>query len=156
MLEINIPSFGRLRLQYLVLDVNGTLALDGQLLSGVSERIRRLSDVLEPSLVSADTQGTLSDLADSLKIVAKRLNPGNESGQKAEWVESLGPAGVVAIGNGANDAEMLGRAALGIAVMGNEGLSTKSLKAAHIFAPNIETALDLLLQPRRVIATLRT
>jgi len=156
MLEINIASFGQLRLHYLVLDVNGTIALDGQLLSGVSERLRRLSDVLEPSLVSADTQGTLSDLADSLKIKAKRLGPGDESAQKAEWVESLGPAKVVAIGNGANDAEMLARAALGIAVMGNEGLSVKSLGAADIVAPGIEVALDLLLQPRRLIATLRT
>ena len=156
MLEVNIPSFGRLQLQYLVLDVNGTLALDGRLLSGVSERIGRLSAILEPSLVSADTQGTLSTLAESLKIKAKRLDPGNESKQKAEWVESLGPARVVAIGNGANDAEMLRRAALGIAVMGKEGLSTKSLGAADILAPSIETALDLLLLPRRLMATLRT
>jgi P-type E1-E2 ATPase len=156
MLEMNIPSFGLLRLQYLVLDVNGTIALDGQLLPGVSERIGRLNAMLEPSLVSADTQGTLSILADSLKIKAKRLDPGNESIQKAEWVESLGPARVVAIGNGANDAEMLRRAALGIAIMGNEGLSTKSLDAADVLAPSIETALDLLLLPRRLMATLRT
>jgi P-type E1-E2 ATPase len=156
MLEMNIPFFGLLRLQYLVLDVNGTIALDGQLLPGVSERIGRLNAMLEPSLVSADTQGTLSILADSLKIKAKRLDPGNESIQKAEWVESLGPARVVAIGNGANDAEMLRRAALGIAIMGNEGLSTKSLDAADVLAPSIETALDLLLLPRRLMATLRT
>ena len=42
MFEITIPSRGLLRLQYLVLDVNGTIALDGQLLSGVSERVKRL------------------------------------------------------------------------------------------------------------------
>jgi soluble P-type ATPase len=84
------------------------------------------------------------------------MDPGNESRQKAEWVESLGPARVVALGNGANDAEMQRLAALSIAVMGNEGLSTKSLGAADVLAPSIETALDLLLLPRRLIATLRT
>jgi soluble P-type ATPase len=59
MFEITIPSRGLLRLQYLVLDVNGTIALDGRLLRGVSERLERLRKSLEPWLVSAETQGTL-------------------------------------------------------------------------------------------------
>jgi len=59
MFEITIPSRGLLRLQYLVLDVNGTIALDGRLLRGVSERLERLRKSLEPWLVRAETQGTL-------------------------------------------------------------------------------------------------
>jgi P-type E1-E2 ATPase len=115
MFEITIPSRGLLRLQYLVLDVNGTIALDGQLLSGVSERLKRLSATLEPWLVSADTQGTLSGLASQLGIQAKRVDPGDECKQKVEFVDGLGFHSVVAIGNGANDAEMLRQAAIWIA-----------------------------------------
>jgi P-type E1-E2 ATPase len=155
MFEITIPSRGLLRLQYLVLDLNGTIALDGQLLSGVSERVKRLRSSLDPWLVSADTQGTLSALAASLEIQVKRLDPGDECKQKAELVDGLGSHSVVAIGNGANDVEMLRQAALGIAVIGGEGLAAKCLTAADIVVPSIAAALDLLIYPRRLLATLR-
>jgi P-type E1-E2 ATPase len=155
MLEINIPSRGLLRLQCLVLDLNGTIALDGKLLPGVNPRLEKLNTLLEIWLVSADTQGTLSDLAARLKVRAKRLDSGDEAGQKCAFIEELGAEGLVAVGNGANDALMLRRAALGIAVMGPEGLATECLTASDLVVPGIESALDLLLFPRRLLATLR-
>ncbi len=156
MLEINIPSRGVLRLECLVLDVNGTIALDGRLFPGVSERLGKLSGSLTPWLVSADTQGTLDELTAALKVKAKRLCLGEEAAQKANLVQELGAAHVVAIGNGANDAAMLQHAALGIAVLGGEGLATACLDTADVMVPNIGAALDLLLWPRRLVATLRT
>ena len=156
MLEIDIPSRGVLRLQYLVLDVNGTIALDGQLIPAAYDRLAKLCEKLVPWLVSADTHGTLVELADLLQIKWQRLQKGNEATQKAALVGELGAERVVAIGNGANDAAMLQRAALGIAVMGDEGLATACLAAADVVVPSIEAALDLLLYPRRLIATLRT
>jgi P-type E1-E2 ATPase len=156
MLEITIPSWSQLCLEYLILDVNGTIALDGQLLPGVRERLDRLRVALDLWLVSADTHGTLAELADALQVKWRRLKPGDEAAQKAAFAQGLGAERVVAIGNGANDAAMLQRAALGIAVMGGEGLATTCLTAADVIAPNIESALDLLLYPRRLIATLRT
>jgi P-type E1-E2 ATPase len=140
MFEITIPSRGLLRLQYLVLDVNGTIALDGQLLSGVIERLKRLSATLEAWLVSADTQGTLSGIASQL--VLGSLDSGDECKQKAEFVDGLASHSVVAIGNGANDVEMLRRAALGIAVIGGEGLAAKCLSAADIVVPSTEAAFS--------------
>ena len=41
MIAHKIPGFGALRLEHLVLDYNGTLALDGRLLRGVGPRLRR-------------------------------------------------------------------------------------------------------------------
>jgi P-type E1-E2 ATPase len=155
-LEIAIPSRGVLHLEHLVLDVNGTIALDGQLIPGVSERMARLNELLGIWLVSADTQGTLAALAAGLKVRVRRLQAGDEAAQKAALVAELGADQVVAIGNGANDAAMLRHAALGIAVLGGEGLALDCLNAAEVIAPNIESALDLLLRPRRLIATLRT
>ena len=155
MIKLDIPSRGLLRLQYMVLDLNGTIALDGKLLPGVSLRLENLKTLLEIWLVSADTQGTLSDLAADLKVRAKRLDPGDEAEQKRAFVEDLGAKNVVAVGNGANDALMLRRADLGIAVMGHEGLAAECLAASDLVVPTIESALDLLLFPRRLLATLR-
>jgi P-type E1-E2 ATPase len=160
MLEIDVPSRGVLRLERLVLDVNGALALDGQLVPAAYERLAKLSEKLDLWLVSADTQGTLVELADVLQIKWRLLQKGNEATQKAALVGELGAERVVALGNGANDAMMLRQAALGtlalagsarVAVLGGEGLS-----AACLAARDIESALDLLLYPRRLVATLRT
>jgi len=156
MLEIDIPSRGSLHLEYLILDVNGTIALDGQLVPTAYERLEGLSQRLDLWLASADTQGTLAELATALQAQVRRLQSGNEAAQKAALVNELGAERVVAIGNGANDVAMLQRAALGIAVLGGEGLATVCLAAADVVVPSVESALDLLLYPRRLIATLRT
>jgi P-type E1-E2 ATPase len=156
MLEIAVTSRRVLRLECLVLDVNGTLALDGQPIPGVRERLDRLSETLTLWLVSADTQGTLAQLATELKAQVRPLHTGDEATRKAALVQELGAERVVALGNGANDAAMLHRAALGIAVLGGEGLAAACLTAADVIAPDIKAALDLLLYPRRLVATLRT
>jgi soluble P-type ATPase len=62
---------------------------------------------------------------------------------------------VAAIGNGRNDQLMLAAAALGIAVVQEEGAAIESLSAADVVLPDIRSALDLLLFPKRLIATLR-
>jgi P-type E1-E2 ATPase len=155
MIELTLPQQEPLNLQYLIVDMNGTLALDGQLLPGVGERLAALSQVLEIWLITADTHGTLAALAPDLPVKVHPMNSGPGASQKAALAEALGTAQVVAIGNGVNDAEMLRRAALGIAVLGPEGLATVCANAADIIAPNIEAALDLLLRPRRLVATLR-
>lgn len=157
MLEITIPPRGLLRLHYLVLDVNGTIALDGELIPGVAERLAGLGgELLEICLVSADTQGTLAALSSTLGVTARRLQAGDEPRQKAALVKELGADQVVAVGNGANDAAMLQEAALGIAVLGREGSAVVCLTSADVVVPDINAALDLLLHPRRLLATLRT
>lgn len=155
MLEISIPGRGTMALEHLVLDVNGTLATDGRLLPGVAERLAHLRSSLQPVLLTADTHGGLAALNASLQLPAHKLTPGREAEQKAAFVRELGAERTVAVGNGANDAGMLRAAALGIAVLGEEGLAVACLQAADLVAPDIAHALDLLLQPKRLVATLR-
>ena len=155
MIEIEIPAFGLLRLEYALFDVNGTLALDGHLLPGVAERMAMLQQRVSVMLISADTYGTLPVLADTLGAQSRRLQPGNEPEQKAAIVAELNSSCVAAIGNGANDVVMLRAAALGIAVMGGEGTATSCLLAADIVVADVLSAFDLLLNPRRLLATLR-
>ncbi len=86
-----------------------------------------------------------------LKICAGK----DEALQKRRLIASLGAASTVAIGNGKNDVLMLEAAAVGIAVMGPEGLSTEALAKADVLFSRIDEAFDLLGHPRRLVATLR-
>ena len=154
MIHLDIPGRGILELEDLVLDLNGTIALDGEVLAGVPERLAALSESLTVHLVTADTQGQAAMIAEQLGVRLVRVSPGDEAEQKRSLVERLGAERVVAVGNGANDAGMLQAAALGIAILGPEGLAVEALQAADVVA-GIHQALDLLLHPRRLVATLR-
>lgn len=156
MIEIDVPGWRSLRLQHLVLDVNGTIALDGELLPGVADRIAKLRGAVDPHLLSGDTYDQLDNVAALLQVDAVRLRKDAPAAkQKAVFIRSLGAAGVVAIGNGANDVAMLQEAALSIGVLGSEGLALVALAAAHVLVPSIGEGLDLLAHPRRLVATLR-
>ncbi len=155
MIELNIPGRGPLRLQHLVTDVNGTLAVDGQLIDGIAQQIESLKDRLTIHLLTADTHGRQATIDEQLNLTAVRIPPGNEAAQKAEYVRRLGAESVAALGQGANDAAMLKEAALGICVMSQEGLATEALLCADLLMPDIATALELLNHPLRITASLR-
>jgi soluble P-type ATPase len=73
-----------------------------------------------------------------------------------EFIRELDPLECVSIGNGRNDNLMLKASALGIAVILKEGAASITLQAADIVATSIGSALDLLENPLRVVATLRS
>jgi P-type E1-E2 ATPase len=155
MIELSIPGRGDYVLNHLVLDVNGTLATDGRLIKGVEPRLIALADTIEIHLLTADTHGRQAEIDAALKLVARRVQPGNESDQKTAFVNDLGAQSVIAIGNGANDTGMVKAAVIGIAVVGEEGLNVETLLAADVVCPTIIDALDMLLIPQRLRATLR-
>ena len=155
MIELSIPGRGDLRLKYLVTDVNGTLAVDGMLIEGVTRRIAAISDRLTVHLLTSDTLGRQADIDRQLDLTGTRLIGGNEVEQKRSFVENLGADSVVAIGKGANDAGMLRAAALGICVMSLEGAAIETLLASNIVVPDIMCAFDLLDKPLRLLASLR-
>jgi soluble P-type ATPase len=155
MIRVEIPGSGELTLEHLVLDFNGTLAVDGVLIAGVGERLHQLSESLRVHVVTADTFGSAREQLSDVPCEITVLGSGRQDRAKAELVEGLGPDGVVAIGNGRNDAEMLERAVLGIAVILGEGAAGASLVAADAICTGIVDALDLLLRDRRLVATLR-
>jgi soluble P-type ATPase len=155
MIELHIPGRGTLQLEHLVSDVNGTLAVDGQLPEGVARAIKALRDRLEVHLLTADTHGRQHLIDRQLGLQAIRIQPGKEAEQKAAYVQQLGSQHVVSIGQGANDAKMLKEAALGICVLSTEGTAVETMLAADLLAPDIFTALELLERPLRIVASLR-
>ena len=158
-MNVNIPGRGTFDLEHLVLDVNGTVAAGGRLIEGVQQRLLALRQAgLQVHWITADTRGRQATLDEELGWPAIRISaddPRGEAEQKAAFVARLGAEGVVAVGNGANDVAMLRAAALGIAVLGPEGLAVDALLAADVVTPDIHAALDLLLDPSRLIATYR-
>jgi len=150
-LRVEIPGWLTLELQFLLLDVNGTLSDRGELIEGVAERLDVLRPSLDVELLSADTFGTLAAVAARLGTAARKAA---SAAEKLEVLGSLDPHHCVAVGNGANDAPMVRAAALGIAVIGPEGAAAETVGAADVVCRSIVEALDLLLEPRALAATL--
>lgn len=155
MLDIAIPGDATLTLEHLVLDFNGTLAIDGALVPGVADALRHLANRLDIHVVTADTFGTARQALAGLPVRLVVLAPGHQAEAKRGHVEQLGADRCVAIGNGHNDRLLLEAAALGIVVVQLEGAAVPTLLAADVSAPDIVGALGLLLHPSRLIATLR-
>ncbi len=156
MIKISIPGRDELQLHYLVLDMNGTVATDGQLIAGIAERVARLKDRLRVYLLTADTFGTGAQAARELGIEMVTVSSADGTTDKANFISALDPPGAAAMGNGNNDVAMFKAAHLSIAVIGREGCCVAALLYADLVVHDINDALDLLLNPLRLIATLRT
>ena len=155
MIEINIPGFGSVRLNHLVSDFTGTLSFNGKLISGVKERLNKLSESLSIHVLTSDTFRTAKSELEDVSCQVNILKGEFHDLQKEEYVEKLGPISVVAFGNGNNDRKMLRVARIGIAVTGKEGGAVDILMAGDINISSVTDGLDLLLHTKRLKATLR-
>jgi len=156
MIAIDIPGWGPVRLEHIVLDYNGTLAVDGILMSGVAERLVRLSADVTVHVITADTFGKVRQGMGDIPCRVSILPPGAQDRAKLDYVSALGAARVCAVGNGRNDRLMIEAAALGLAVILAEGAAGVSLAVADGVCLSINDALDLLIHPLRLTATLRS
>jgi soluble P-type ATPase len=152
-LWVDIPGRERLELEHLVLDVNGTLTSRGAVIDGVPERLADVGERLRIHLLSADTFGTLDEVAAAVGGEATTIASGED---KRRVLEGLGAHRCVAIGNGTKDAAMLELAALGIAVLGPEGTAGAAIRVSDVLCGSILDALDLLLDETALRATLRS
>jgi soluble P-type ATPase len=155
MIEFQVPGRDPQQITHLLLDFNGTLARDGLLLDGVSERLLRLADQLGIQILTADHFGRVRSQMEDMPCEVIIIPAGGEASSKLEHLRTLGGK-AAAIGNGENDVRMLEEAAVGIAVLGMEGASPRALMAADIACGSILEALDLLENPDRIAATLRS
>jgi soluble P-type ATPase len=155
MISISIPGWGNIEIENIVLDLNGTIATDGKIPSEVKEKINCLSDKVKIYILTADTQGTASEESSDMGMELLKVSEKDSAEVKIRVLESLNPTRTVAIGNGNNDHLILKEAALGIAVLGDEGMSVLAMKDADIVVKDILDGLDLFLKPKRLIATLR-
>lgn len=156
MIEISIPGYKKLQLKHLVLDYNGTLACDGHLLEGVKDALEKLADKLKIHVLTADTFGKAQAGLKGVDCKLSILPVDHQDVGKLEYVKKLNSEFAVCIGNGRNDCLMLKEAALGIAVILAEGAALETLTAANVVCTSIVSALELLANPLRLTATLRS
>jgi soluble P-type ATPase len=155
MFEIDIPGFGLMRLEHLVTDFTGTLSIDGTLVPGIREQLSKISKFLKVHVVTADTFGKAKGELEGVNCEFHLLHGEDHDVQKEDYVVKLGTERVVALGNGNNDRKMLKVARVGIALCLNEGCAKDALTSADILVTSANDALDLLLNPKRLKATLR-
>jgi len=156
MLAVAIPGFRDLELEHLVLDYNGTLAIDGKLIPGVREALAALASQVVSHVVPSDTFGCAAGELSGLPVKITIIPLLAQADAKLAYVQELGAQAVVAIGNGRNDRKMLAAAAVSVALVQQEGGAGEAVTAAAVVARDILDALDLLRLPTRLIATLRS
>jgi P-type E1-E2 ATPase len=155
MFELDIPGFGHISLENLVSDFTGTLSVDGRLVPGVKERLNKISEFLKVHILTADTFGTARAALEDINCEIHIITGENHDVQKEEYLRGLGTESVVALGNGNNDRRMLKSARVGIAVCLKEGCAADAVRSADILVTSTEDALDLMLNQKRLTASLR-
>jgi soluble P-type ATPase len=154
-IEIDIPGFGPVELENIVSDFTGTLSVDGKLLPKVEARLNKLAEFVKIHILTADTFGKALHELKAINCEVHILEGNDHDVQKEEYVKKLGAESVVAFGNGNNDRRMLKAARIGIAVSEGEGCAVDAIMAANIHVGSAVDGLDLLLNLKRLKATLR-
>jgi soluble P-type ATPase len=147
---ISIPNYKDIYAKAVVFDLNGTLAVDGKVDDEVKKLLAELNKKYDIVVLTADTFGTIRKEFEGYNIAIEIIKNTEEKMNKAkEHVPYIG------VGNGNNDIDMLKNAELGIAIVGKEGCSVHALLSADIVVNNIVDAINLLLNEKRIVATLR-
>ena len=155
MITIDIPGREIIMIEHLVLDYNGTVAEDGQLIDGVEERMRSLKELVNIHVLTADTYGTVRAQCDPIGVHVETFPRAGAAECKLEIVQRLG-SHVMCVGNGFNDVLMFDAADLSVAVLEKEGTYAGLIAHADIVTRSIVDAFDLLIRTDRMRATLRT
>lgn len=155
MIEIEIPGRQTIKAQHAVFDYNGTIAVDGKLIEGVAERIQELSTQVKVHVLTADTYGSAATQCANLPLQVHTFPRAEAAACKREIVQGL-EGGAICFGNGFNDVSMFEIATLSIAILDGEGMFAGLLRETDILARSATEAIDLLLKPSHVKATLRS
>lgn len=155
MIRVDIPGYGEIEINNLVLDYNGTLATGGHLIDGLEGVINELAKKIKVYVITADTFGNVEKELMNLPLEIIKLNSGDERRKKLELIQRLGEKVTVSIGNGNNDELMLKESIVGICIIGSDGCSKKAINCADVLIKDIKNALELLLYTDRLKATLR-
>jgi soluble P-type ATPase len=152
--RIEVPGWGSAEFENLILDLNGTLTESGDFIPGVVDYLVKLkAKGLRICVLSGDTRGALKQglkhLTGIEAVVTKTAH------EKRRFVESIGAERTVCVGNGNIDVEMFKVARLSICTIQAEGATTQAMLHADIVTTHINEALEILLDPEKLIATLR-
>jgi len=168
MISIERPGQSNSEIEFILIDFEGTLAIDRRVHPKAKDKVNLLSKrtkiyiFVNSPTPPFDKGGKGGILAKELieerlrKVKAEiiYLAEGDSSRRKLDLLRQLGPTRCAAIGNGTDDATLMREAGIGICVIGREGASGQVVKNADLVFPDILDALDFLLKPLRQKSTL--
>ena len=165
-ISIDIPGFGHLHIQAICSDYTGTLSCEGELIDGVRKRLRELGRLVDIHVVTSDTRKTAAKQLKGLPVTLHdKITSDDHDVFKRDYLTTLGTTlgvdlkSIAVFGNGRNDRRWLAAVrdagGLAIAVDVGEGCAVEAMTSANLFVVDIRNALDLLLDSKRIVGTLR-
>ena len=154
MILIERPGLTPLEIEFILLDFDGTLAIDRRVHPKAKDKINLLSKRSKIYVLTMQKKELIEERLRKVKAQIVYLEEGDSSRRKLDLLRQLGPTRCVAIGNGVDDAAMIHEAGFGICIIGKEGSSGEAMKNADLVFTDILDALDFLLKPLRQKATL--
>ena len=154
MQTITVPGWGSMEIRNLVLDLNGTMTEAGDFIPGALELLEKLREKgLKIYILSGDTRGSMRQSFQDIPGIEPVVT--ETALEKRAFVEKIGPRESVCIGNGNIDVEMFKVAGLSICTVQAEGAATKAILHADVVVTHIKHAFEILLDPKKLMATLR-
>lgn len=142
-----------MEIKTLVLDLNGTLTVHGQVPGGVHEQIDTLKSLgFRIVLLSGDVRGTAKDIAEQLRI---ELIMAKNSDEKELAILKLEPQTCASIGNARIDIGTFKHARVSVLTLQAEGIHAETIQYADIIVPSIQDALSLFIDKKSFEATMR-
>lgn len=150
-----IPGREAVEIRDVILDYNGTIAIDGKLIDGIAELINELAGDINFHIITADTYGSVGRELSHINCKVVKIPEDKQDVSKLDYLLKLGKENTLCVGNGKNDRLMLKESVIGIATIQDEGVCVEALVAADIACKSILDVFAYFKTPNRIKATLR-
>ena len=154
MISIQRPGMEDLDIHFVLIDFEGTLAMDGRVHPKAKDKVNLLSKRATIYILTKSNREKVEETLRKMKAEILYVAEGDSSQQKLNVLQRLGPHQTAVIGNGLDDGQIMEQAGLGMCVIGKEGSSTEAMAKADLVVTHVLDALDFLLKPLRQRATL--
>jgi soluble P-type ATPase len=154
MISIQRPGMESLDIHFVLIDFEGTLAMDGRVHPKAKDKVNLLSKRAAITILTKSNREKVEETLTKMKVEILSVTEGDSSQQKLNILQRLGPHQTAVIGNGLDDVRIMEQAGLGMCVIGKEGSSAEAMAKADLVVTNVLDALDFLLKPLRQRATL--
>ena len=154
MISIQRAGMENLEIQFVLIDFEGTLAMDGRVHPKAKDKVNLLSKRATIYILTKRDRGKVEETLRKMKVEILYVTEGDSSQQKLNLLQRLGSHQTAVIGNGLDDVQIMEQAGLGMCVIGKEGSSAEAMAKADLVVTDVLDGLDFLLKPLRQRATL--
>jgi soluble P-type ATPase len=152
-MKYQVTGVGEIEINTIVLDLNGTLAVNGIIPAGVEEKLNKLKELgFEIILFTGNQRGDAQVQCDRLGIDFKQAKTSEE--KEALFLE-YDVETTAAIGNARIDLGKFKHAKVSVATLQAEGIHTGILSEVDVIVPTINDALQFFIDADVFGATMR-